>query len=94
MRSIAAGNGLEQAAAKLSSDENTVRRQLRIIVDKLVANDQSLAMFRTVERAFPSIVSSMIIRSGPGRDYVTKKEFTTFKESLMQHLRPFIGESA
>lgn len=90
LRCIAAGSSLEQAAAKLSSDEDTVRRQLGMIVDKLVANDQSEAVVRALEKGLPSIFSSMIIGSGHEREYLTEKEFNTFKESLMRRLKPFL----
>jgi len=91
---IAAGHGIDQAAAKLSSDENTIRRQLGMIVDKLVANDQSQAVIKAVERGLPSIISSITKMVEPGKEYITKEEFNRFKESLMQRFKYFTGEIA
>ena len=94
LRYIAAGSGLEQLTTRLHSDENTIRSQLDTIVDKLVANSQSVAVIKALEKGLPSIVTSVIEGSGLGREYLTKKEFTAFKDSLIQRLKPFIDEIA
>ena len=94
LRCIAAGNSLEQAAVELSSDNNTVRHQLAMIIDKMVANDRSLAVLKAIEKGLPSIVSRMITSSGLGKEYLSRKEFTAFKASLTRRLRPFVGKSS
>jgi two-component system nitrate/nitrite response regulator NarL len=92
LKCLAAGQGIEQAAAKLSSDESAIRHQLGVIVNKLVANERSLSLIKAMERSFPSIISSMIMIGKPEK-YITKAEFNSFKESLIQHLKPLIGET-
>jgi DNA-binding NarL/FixJ family response regulator len=92
LNSIAAGNGIEQITAKLDINEETIRRNLRMILNKLVANDQARAVIEAAQRSLPSIISSAARRIGPSADYVTKAEFNDFKESLMERLKTFIGE--
>jgi DNA-binding NarL/FixJ family response regulator len=92
--SIAAGNGIEQVAAKLDINEETVRRNLRSILNKLVANDQSRSLIEAAQRSLPSIIRGATKPGGPSAEYVTKAEFNEFKESLMERLKSFIGELA
>ena len=92
LSSIAANNGLEQVAAKLSMNEETVRRHLRTILNKLVANDQARALIEAAQSSL--IIRGVVKKGGPSADYVTKEEFNEFKESLMARLKSFIGELA
>ncbi len=88
LKRIAEGNVIEQVAARLSSNEETVRHQLRLIVQKLVANDRARSMIEAVQRSLPSIISSAVLAGKPAAEYVTKREFDAFKESLMRRLSP------
>jgi len=92
--SIAAGNGIEQIAASLDVNEETVRRNLRLILNKLVANDQARALIEAAQRSLPSIMRGAVKIGGPSVEYVTKGEFNEFKDSLMERLKSFIGELA
>ena len=92
--SIAAGNGIEQVAANLNINEETIRRNLRLILNKLVANDQSRALIEAAQRSLPSIMRGSVKMDGPSVEYVTKVEFNEFKDSLMERLKSFIGELA
>ena len=92
---IADGNNIEQVVAKLNTNEATIRRQLRLIVNKLVANDQAQAVIEAAQRGFPSLLSgAALAANAPLGNYVTRDEFNEFKESLMQRLKSFIGELA
>ena len=91
---IAAGNRIEQVAANLSSEEEAIRRQFKLIVNKLVANDQAQAVLEAAQRGFPSIISGRVLAGKPTAEYITRDEFNEFKESLMQRLKSFIGELA
>ena len=91
---IADGNGIEQVATRLSIDEEAVREQLRLITDKLVANDRARAVMEAAQRSLPSMISGTVLAGRPGVEYVTKEEFNEFKESLMERLKSFIGEMA
>lgn len=90
--SIAAGNGIEQITAKLDINEENIRRNLRMILNKLIANDQARAVIEAAQWRLPSIISSTIKKGMPSAEYVTKEEFNEFKESLMERLKSFIGE--
>ena len=92
--SIAAGNGIEQVAANLNINEETIRRNLRLILNKLVANDQSRVLIEAAQRSLPSIMRGSVKMGGPSVEYVTKVEFNEFKDSLMERLKSFIGELA
>jgi DNA-binding NarL/FixJ family response regulator len=89
LSSIAAGDDIEQIAINLDSDEETVRRHLRSITDKLVANDQARFVFEVAQQGIPSIIP----RLDPTAVYVTREEFNKFKEALAERFRSLIIES-
>ena len=90
LNSIVAGNDTDQIAEKLSITEENIRRNLRLIVNKLVSNEQSRALIEAAQRSLPSIIQS---RDGDlEAKYVTKAEFNDFKDSLMDRLKSLIGE--
>ena len=93
LNAIAASGKIEQIAAKLDMNEDTIRHNVRLILNKLVANEQARNIIDVAQRSLPSI-----IRSGRGNgkagDYVTKTEFNEFKDHLMERLKSFIGELA
>jgi len=91
---IAAGSGVEQVSAKLNITEETIRRHLNLILNKLVTNDQTRAVIEAAQRSLPSLISSKIVAGKPGVEYVTRVEFNEFKDSLMHRLKSFIGEMA
>ena len=89
LSSIATGADIEQIALNLECDEETIRRHLRSVVDKLVANDQARFVIEVAQQGLPSIVS----RFDPAAAYVTKEEFNKFKEALAERFRSLIIES-
>lgn len=98
LRRIADGNSIEQVSQALGISEPAIRHQLDLILSKLVANDHN----REVIEAAQSNMALTIIRQGlttrqtgkPTPEYVTKDEFTAFKESLSQRLKKVAGTSA
>jgi DNA-binding NarL/FixJ family response regulator len=94
LNSIASGNGIEQVAAKLDINEETIRRNLRLILNKLVANDQARAIVEAAQRNLPSIIRGVNKKGELSKEYVTKEEFNAFKDSLTERLKAFIGELA
>jgi len=93
LNSIVAGNEIEQVATKLDINEETIRRNLRLILNKLVANDQARSLIEAVQRSMPSIMRGGFKTGSPSEEYVTREEFTSFKDSLMERLKPHIGET-
>lgn len=89
LSSIAAGDDIEQIAINLNRDEETIRRHLRSVVDKLVANDQTRFVVEVAQQGLPSIVA----RLDPTSVYVTKEEFNKFKEALAERFRSLMIES-
>lgn len=83
---ITTGNSIEQIATDLSCNEGTIRKHLRSVVNKLVANDQARAVIEMAQQRLP--IAPVV---DPAAKYVTKKEFNEFKETVMKHLRTLIS---
>lgn len=86
LNAIAASGKIDQIVAKLDMNEDAIRHNIRLILNKLVANEQALNIFDIAQRNLPSI-----IRSGRGigkvGEFVTKAEFNEFKDHLMERLK-------
>jgi DNA-binding NarL/FixJ family response regulator len=93
LSTIAAGSNIEQTMVKLDMNEEAVRRNIRLILNKLVSNDQARTVIEAAQRSLPSIIRTGK-RDGKSADYVTRAEFNEFKEHLMGRLKSFIGELA
>lgn len=94
LTTIAAGNTIEQVAEKLDITEESIRRNLRLILNKLVSNEQARAIIEATQRGIPAIFPGAGKINGKISDYVTKAEFNEFKDTLMERLKSFIGELA
>ena len=92
LSSVANGNTIEQVAAELDLTEENIRRNLRLVLNKLVANDQSRTLFEAAQRNMPVLMQNIARTQGTTGDYITREEFNEFKESLMERLKSFIGE--
>jgi DNA-binding NarL/FixJ family response regulator len=90
---IATGSNIEQIAVKLDMNEESIRRNIRLILNKLVSNDQTRSVIEAAQRSLPSIIRYGK-KDGKSNDYVTKAEFNEFKDHLMERLKSFIGELA
>ena len=86
LNNIAAGNGIEQVAAKLNIDEESVRANLKLVLNKLVANDQTRAVITTVQRSLPSLMDHSGRPKRFSEEYLSREEFTKFKDSLAKIL--------
>jgi DNA-binding NarL/FixJ family response regulator len=91
LNTFAEGNTFEQCAAKLAINEDAVRRNVRLIFNKLVSNDLLRNVIEAAQRNMP-----FVVRTGKkdtrSMDYVTRAEFNEFKEHLMERFKSFIGE--
>jgi two-component system response regulator DevR len=90
--SLAVDSGLEQTADKLGINEDAIRRHLRQILNKLVANDQAQMLIEVAQRSLPAIIRSPLKKGIKSEEYVTKAEFNEFKDKLMERLKSFLGE--
>jgi two-component system response regulator DevR len=93
LNSIAAGNSTEQVATKLNIDEEIIRGNLKLVLNKMVANDRTRAVIATMQRGLLSVISKTGRSDELTEEYLTREEFTRFKESLAKRLKNVIGEA-
>ena len=91
LRHIVDGNSKEQVAEKLSMTEEAISHKLKSTLQKLVANDQKRMLIEAAQSGLPSI-SRVSFTGKPGAEYITKEEFTAFKESLLERFKHLSGE--
>ncbi len=91
LKRLAEGNKTEPAVIKADGSEEGVRNQLKLIVQKLVANDLARATIEAVQRCLPSLLYGTA-PAKPGAEYATKEEFARFREDMMQSLKTLISE--
>jgi DNA-binding NarL/FixJ family response regulator len=94
LTTIAAGSNIEQVAAKLDINEETIRRTLRTVQSKLINNDQAHAVFEAAQRSLPILIRGKVSKDTNTSQYVTKAEFNEFKESLMARFKSFINDKS
>jgi DNA-binding NarL/FixJ family response regulator len=94
LNSIAAGNSTEQVVAKLNIDEELIRGNLKLVLNKLVANNQTKVVIATMQRGLPSVISKTGRSDELTEEYLTREEFTRFKDNLAKRLKNVIGEAA
>jgi DNA-binding NarL/FixJ family response regulator len=92
LSNIAAGNNIDQVAVNLDINEEAIRRNLRLILNKLVANDHARGIIEAAQRSLPSIIRGAAPMGDSSADYVSKEEFNDFKSNLMERLKSIIGE--
>jgi DNA-binding NarL/FixJ family response regulator len=91
LRHIAEGSAGEQIAKTLGISEEAISHKLQSILHKLVANEHKLRLLEAAQGGLPAI--SRISFSGkPGVEYITKEEFTAFKEGLKERFKSLSGE--
>ena len=92
LNGIAGGKTIEQVASELDISEENIRHNLRTILNKLVANDQSRTLFETAQRNLPLMMREAARPQAAAGGYITREEFNEFKETLMERLKSLIGE--
>jgi DNA-binding NarL/FixJ family response regulator len=93
LSSIAAGSSLEEAATKAGIDEDVAWYNLRLALNKLVANDHIQAIVETVQQGIPSILETTSRTKKLSEEYLTREEFNKFKESLVKRLQNIASEA-
>ena len=92
LRHLADGNSIEQLTLTLGINEGAIGRHLEHIIAKLVANDQNREVIAAAQSNLPETIS----RAKPDKpavEYITKDEFTEFKQSITERLKSYTGES-
>jgi len=92
LRHIADGSSIEQVSQALDINEEATRHHLDLILTKLVANDHNREVIEAAQSHLPSIVSRARLAGKPEAEYITKDEFTEFKESLRERFKSLSGE--
>jgi len=92
LRHIADGSSSERVSQALDINEEAIRHHLDLILTKLVANDHNREVIEAAQSHLPSIVSRARLAGKPEADYITKDEFTEFKESLRERFKSLSGE--
>ena len=88
---IADGSSKEQVVGTLGISEGVIGNKLHSILHKLVANDHKLMLLEAAQSGLSSI-SRVSFTGKPGVEYITKEEFTAFKESLKERFKSLSGE--
>jgi DNA-binding NarL/FixJ family response regulator len=88
LAAVASGGNMEQVTAKLDMNEDTIRRNIRLIFNKLVSNEKTRSVIEAAQRNMPSFVRPSKTKAA---DYVTRAEFNEFKEQLMERFKSLIG---
>ncbi len=91
LHQIADGNTREQVTSTLSIDDEALGNRLQSIHYKLVVNDQKLMLIELAQSSLPAI-SRVSFTGKPGTEYITKEEFTAFKESLKERFKSLSGD--
>lgn len=88
LRQIADGNSIEQLTRTLSINEEAIRLHLEHVLTKLVANEHNREVIEAAQSSLPAIIRAKPIKPA---EYVTKDEFTEFKQSLTERLKSLFG---
>jgi DNA-binding NarL/FixJ family response regulator len=94
LATITAGSNMDQVASKLDINEETIRRNLRMVQSKLVNNDQAHSVFEAAQRSLPVLIRGKVTTGASAGQYVTRAEFNEFKETLLARFKSLIGEKS
>jgi len=85
---IGVGKSIQELASTAEISEETIRRHLDLIVSKLVANDHGR---RLIESTQHGLTAPRTLLEQPKIEYITKDEFTEFKDNLRKSLESLFG---
>ena len=89
---IANGAPLDQVYQTLGINEESIKRTFGIILTKLITNDQSRQVIIATQGGLPLAVRSRLAGQSTG-EYITREEFTAFKDSFRERLKSAIDET-
>ena len=91
LRHIAEGSAREQMVKTLGINEKAISHKLQSILHKLVDNEHKLRLLEAAQGGL-SAISRIGFSGKPGVEYITKEEFTAFKEGLKERFKSLSGE--
>ena len=89
---IANGAPLDQVYQTLGVSEESINRAFGIILSKLITNDQSRQVIAATQGGLSLAVRSRLAGQSSG-EYITREEFTAFKDSFRERLKSVIDET-
>ena len=92
LRRIAGESPIEEITQTLGISEEAIRHHLNLILSKLVANDHSRKVIEATQSNLLLIISKAKEAGKPVAAYITKDEFSSFKETMIERLKSFISE--
>jgi two-component system NarL family response regulator len=91
LNDIASGNGILEAASNLKISEEAARNSLKVVLNKLAANDQARTVLEAAHRGMKGAVEDPAVREARRADFITRAEFRKFQEKVMASLKSVIG---
>ncbi len=88
---ISEGTSLEEVASNMTLDEDTIRHHLDTATSKLVTNDHSRQLIESVHDSRTALGAKDQLLENPEIEYVTKDEFTVFKDNVKKTLESLFG---
>lgn len=95
LRHIANGSLFEEMTRTLGISEETIRHHLDLILRKLVTNDHDREVIEASQNNLTSVITKISrprVAGKPTVDYITKEEFSSFKETLMERLKSLFSD--
>ncbi len=89
---IISGEDIGQIAAGLDTTEESVRNSLKVVIAKLMANDQARSVLEAAKKGLPAKSKNRAGKAKQRADYVTRAEFKDFQKTLMAGLKSVIGD--
>ncbi|HEY41508.1 MAG TPA: response regulator transcription factor [Dehalococcoidia bacterium] len=89
---IANGAPLDEVYETLGINEDGIHRAFSIILTKLITNDQSRQVIAATQGGLSPAIRSRLAGQ-LAEDYVTREEFTAFKESFRERLKSAMDET-
>jgi len=92
LRTIATGKEMEDITTALETNEESIRRYLRLIMNKLMNNEQSRVLLEKARQTGPALLPGSVLEANLASQFVPRKEFDEFKKSLNQRFQSFVGD--
>lgn len=92
LHQIAQGSTIEQICQSLNISEESISHSFGFILNKLVLNDYAREVVEAAHKDLLSMTFRGRVTGKPPADYVTREEFSAFKESLAERFKSAIRE--
>ncbi len=90
---IAQGSSIEQICQAMNISEEYISSSFGFIVNKLVLDDHIREVIEAAHKDLLSLIFRSRVSGKLPADFVTKGEFSAFKDSMVERLKSFTGET-